>query len=228
MEIDFSPNIRPLFPFNVIFDTDFGLIRLIRDEYADDKVFDLDVLNLPDDELKEVLVKRTHVNPFIVCMKKFDNETALEYYNQFFEREYTTILENSIITGIGTLFSSLPVIKDIVPTVHAQQQIELDFLKAALKNPFKYNEVLGPCSKIDCSNYDPIIIKNGTELLGYRNYDGHMIYIPRYGFNTRMDNNMREMVEPAKAYMLVMKHCNAQIIDVYERHTNKERNYENE
>ena len=55
-----------------------------------------------------------------------------------------------------------------------------------------------------------------------------MIYIPRYGFNTRMDNNMREMVEPAKAYMLVMKHCNAQIIDVYERHTNKERNYENE
>ena len=52
MEIDFSPNIRPLFPFNVIFDTDFGLIRLIRDEYADDKVFDLDVLNLPDDELK--------------------------------------------------------------------------------------------------------------------------------------------------------------------------------
>ena len=134
MEIDFSPNIRPLFPFNVIFDTDFGLIRLIRDEYADDKVFDLDVLNLPDDELKEVLVKRTHVNPLIVCMKKFDNETALEYYTEQLQTVSYNITNNKQLENYAKVVarSGLKIPKRIINANKDTRERFLNYLNKYL------------------------------------------------------------------------------------------------
>ena len=211
--VSFEPQIRPLFPFNTIFDTDFGLIKLIQQDYRNEDVFDLQILDLPDDDIKDLLVKRTRVNPLQIIMKEYNENTAREYYNQFMEREYTTILEKSAFTGIGKLFVSVPIMKDIIPTVWAIQQIELDFLKAALKNPMEYHEVLGDL--VYCNEYDPIVVKDASEIImNYRNIEGHTIYLPRYGFNTHIEDG-EELIEPSKAYVLSSAYCTAQVIDVY-------------
>lgn len=211
--VSFEPELRPLFPFNTIYDTDFGLIKLIQKEYRNEEVFNISILDLSDDELKDLLVKRHRVNPLCIIMNKYNDNVARDYYDQFMEREYNKILLNSAFTGIGKLFVSVPVIKDIIPTVWAQKQEELDFLKAALKNPMKYNEVLG--DYVDCESYDPVVVKNGTEIImNYKNIYGSTIYLPRYGFNTVIDNGV-EYVEDSRAYVISKARCNVEMIDVY-------------
>ena len=146
-------------------------------------------------------------------MNKYNDNVARDYYDQFMEREYNKILSNSAFTGIGKLFVSVPVIKDIIPTVWAQKQEELDFLKAALKNPMKYNEVLG--DYVDCESYDPVVVKYGTEIImNYQNIYGSTIYLPRYGFNAVIDNGV-EYVEDSRAYVISKAKCNVEIINVY-------------
>ena len=52
-----SVEFNQLIPFNLIFDTDFGLIKLISKEYRAD-LFDKSVLDADDATIKELLVTR--------------------------------------------------------------------------------------------------------------------------------------------------------------------------
>ena len=90
--VSFEPELRPLFPFNTIYDTDFGLIKLIQKEYRNEEVFNISILDLSDDELKDLLVKRNRINPLCIIMNKYNDNVARDYYDQFMEREYNKIL----------------------------------------------------------------------------------------------------------------------------------------
>ena len=59
-----------LIDYDFIVNTEFGLIRFIREFYQDEDVFDLNVLNKSDREILSLLYSRTHYNPLSIIMKK--------------------------------------------------------------------------------------------------------------------------------------------------------------
>jgi hypothetical protein len=211
---DLSPDIHPLYNFKTIFDIDFGLIRLIRDEYRAN-IFDLSVLDLPDQELKQKLVDRTDMNPLSICIETdMDGEEMMDLYNQFINQRYPDILERSAFTGIGELFVSSPVVlSDITTSVVFSNDLERAHLKKKLKEAkidMEYKEY--DQKNMNCKGFDPIVIKDCTELADYRNYDGHMIYLPRYGF-TAIYTEEAVLLEPVRAFLL--NQCQVNFIDIY-------------
>jgi hypothetical protein len=218
--IDLAPDIHPLFSFGAIFDTDFGLIKLLKDQYRAESTFDLSVLDLPDDDLKKILVSRKDINPLSVCMLDYENnkELANDYYDQFMDNEIVNILDRSAFTAIGRLFILCPTASDdICPAVSFRNKYEVEFLRnQILGSEYKidYDEVME--TNLNCSGYDPIIVKDCMEFATYRNYDGHNIYLPRYGFNM-IHQDGKELVEPTIAIGFLRHQCIVSFIDVYKR-----------
>ena len=97
-----------LIPFDLVVDTDFGLIKLIQEEYRAD-IFDKTVLDSDDESIKRYLVKRTTPNPLSILTS---DKSIDEFYAQFIDREYETIFDRSVMTGIGEFCINLLVFSD--------------------------------------------------------------------------------------------------------------------
>jgi hypothetical protein len=213
--VDFSPEVNPLYYFNTLFDTDYGLIRLLSREYRAD-IFDVDALDFPDMRLKWLLINREDINPLnAVLLEDIGDKEVNDLYDQFMDQRYEDILKLSPFTGIGDLFVQSPVVlNDIFPTVSFNNDLEKQHLRSFLDSrgykSFEYREV--NAKNLNCDKYNPIIIKDGKELGLYRNYTGHSIYLCRYNFNSAVIDGV-EVIEPNRAILL--HNCSVSIIDVY-------------
>lgn len=100
---------RILIPFNCLYDIDFGLIRLIEEDYRSPDVFNLDFYNNYQNKDKKLILdlyKRKVQNPLLLIMKDSnDIKTADSYYQQFLSREdtYAKIIDICVYTGIYRL-----------------------------------------------------------------------------------------------------------------------------
>ena len=97
-----SIEFNQLIPFNLIFDTDFGLIKLISKEYRAD-LFDKSVLDSDDSVIANLLIARPFENPLCI-LTEYNSETKKildDYYLEFMDTRYDDILKLSVFTGIG-------------------------------------------------------------------------------------------------------------------------------
>lgn len=123
--------LTPLVPFNCIYDTDIGLIRLIKTEYRDASTFNLNLLDSfsTDKELVKHLRHRKDFNPLIEFMNnKEDIETADDLYKQFRDKQYDQMIRYSVKTGIHRLVSLFPVANEINGTICYYNDIEKSIL----------------------------------------------------------------------------------------------------
>ena len=56
--------------FDFIVNTELGLVRFIRDNFQDDRVFDLDVLNKSDREILSLLCSRKNPNALSIISRR--------------------------------------------------------------------------------------------------------------------------------------------------------------
>ena len=158
-----SMKISILVPFELIFDIDFGLIKLIKEEYASD-IFDANVLNSSDDTIKRLLVSRKKYNPLSILSNNADID---EYYSQFIEREYDSILSKSIITGIGLYCASVSKLDDFEVTVKYSDDHELEMFSGKSFDRFNFIN----SNEVNCRDYDCIFVKKLPDLLEYKNFN---------------------------------------------------------
>lgn len=120
----------PLIPFNCLFDTNVGLIKLIYQEFNDSSVFDKNTLDSLDTNFKvtKFVYNSTSSNILLDIMIDKDKDIADEYYKQFMEEEYADILRNSVITDIFHLFEAMLYQRDIRVTVFCERFEEINFL----------------------------------------------------------------------------------------------------
>ena len=91
-----------LIDFNCYIDTEVGLIRLIREKYLDEKVFNVDLLRSNLRIIIKMLMERKEVNPlYLFANKDISRKDLDDYYQQFMDEEYDNIL--SIV-----IFGSIP------------------------------------------------------------------------------------------------------------------------
>lgn len=122
--------LSPLISFDCIFDTDFGLLKLIRREYFDTTVFSSDffVNNETTRQLTSTIYMRESKNPLSLCVKNKDINID-ELYEEFMEREYSKILNYAMPTEIYNLLEYFKLSGDIKPTILYKDNRELELLK---------------------------------------------------------------------------------------------------
>jgi hypothetical protein len=85
-----------LIDFNLLVDTDIGLIRFIRNNFQDDRVFKLDIVNKSDRAILSLLYSRENWNPLSIISTKDNMKDIDKLYKSFFDTYKQDILKLSL------------------------------------------------------------------------------------------------------------------------------------
>lgn len=124
--------ISPLITFDCIFDTDFGLLKLIRNEYFDKKVFSFDFF-FQNDKTKDMITSlylRSEKNPLSLCINSEYKKEADNLYEEFMKDKYDKIVEYSMPTEIYNLIEALNLSGESNPTILYSRKEELSILNS--------------------------------------------------------------------------------------------------
>lgn len=123
----------PLIPFNCIFDTDYGLLKLIYSEYLDPSIFDIEWFRKHNRicDMVSCLYERKFPNPLSLCLLDREDKDNFvdELYKSFIEEKYNEILSNSIRTEIFNLLSLFNISKDVKTTIVYSNSLELEYME---------------------------------------------------------------------------------------------------
>ena len=208
-----SIEFNQLIPFNLIFDTDFGLIKLISKEYRAD-LFDKSVLDSDDSTIANLLIARPFENPLCI-LTEYNSETKKildDYYLEFMDTRYDDILKLSVFTGIGNYALGLDELAEITTYIYCKDKVEEDYLKEKCDG-YKY-KIVTPGTIGKLSNYDPVFVKSGLDYpIKSGPLTGHQLILIRYGFNVYYDGS-KEYVDYAKANS-IFRDCQIATADLY-------------
>lgn len=128
--------VTPVIPFNCIYDVDVGLVELVRNEFRDPDVFNLDLLDSFSDRRRLInyLYQREHFNPLISFMKNPEEEVAKDYYDQFMTKKYDRVLNYSVFTGLYDMISLFPDAEEVSGTIIYANDLEKKVLEEDLDN----------------------------------------------------------------------------------------------
>lgn len=175
-----------LIDFDLIVNTELGLIRFIRENYQDNRAFDLDVLNKSDREILSLLYSRNHPNPLSVISTEDNMKDIDALYQSFFDQYREDIVNRSTSDKNIYQFVSLVGTAGHGFGTNAYIAIKDDFEKREIANHFK-----------NCR----FLFVNKSDKTEMKTKD--VYYIRDYRFFT--DNGIANDIIRKKIYMLPKK-----------------------
>lgn len=184
-----------LVPFEILVDTDIGVIKVMRDMFREDPRFDFTRLligdgYMDDDTLKFLLSYRLNKNPLYLItdehrMTKKDIDAK---YTEILNKYYPQVLGLSDNTLIYRMFDASK-IHDASPvkiTVLCRNEMQIKHLHS-LK--FKCDTILinddKDLASIDLNRYQYIYVKDLESLMDFGVIDSKTIYVANYRFNMK-------------------------------------------
>jgi len=215
--------IKPLIPFNCIFDTDFGLIQLISQEYRNRDIFNIDYIDSlkTNYDLLYVLYHRNTYNPLIPFMNNpEDIDLAEDLYIQFIEKEYENMVARSIHTGLYNLIGSMRNTEEIITTICYSNDIE--------KHVFANDTLLSKIRSINIDNIveylsyiDQYYFKATEDLYFYlscKTLKSNSVYILDYDFN--FENKEKGILKQSREIGVALANrCVINIIGAFDKRT---------
>lgn len=180
----------PLIHFDIIFDTDVGLLCLILRDYMNPEVFNKDFFfGKKVKELVYELYIRKENNPIDICINDSYKNKADDFYRQFMEEKYNEILELSVFTEFYRLIRAFQNESDIKATILCDREEQVTFLG-------KYNNtkkcdifISNSLNKVNIKRYNQFYFKRIDDSSKFaNNISNKTVYFANYGFN-RNDNN---------------------------------------
>lgn len=195
----------PLFDFQAICDTDFGLYKLIKNEYYEKTIFDNYIFDSDDERfIKTILLSRQYFNPLTILCKKdaLSMDDMDNLYKQFLDEEYDKILELSTPTAIMDIASiSNDVNKIVNVNILCTDEREKEWVK---KYNYKLKCIISEYNNFSLKKYDTIYLKDiyNLNLFEQKSISYKNIIIPRFIFNLEDTSNRVEMpiIEVAQKY----------------------------
>lgn len=149
-------NINPItttiyIEFDMIVDVDFGLLRYVGANFADDRIFYTELFDNEDTVIKGLLMERESYNPLAVpAIDETDIALLNSLYDQFMEKYKYDIVQYSDITAL---------IEWIVKLLHSNSGIQVSILCRDEIEKSTINDIMEQCQT---SNYDIIMTNNDT------------------------------------------------------------------
>lgn len=95
-----------LVDFNIVVDTDLGLINMMKKEYNNTDFVLSYINNMKDKVIIDQLLERENKNPLSIIIRDEYRESIDDLYKEFLETEYDNILKHSSVTDIMNLVST--------------------------------------------------------------------------------------------------------------------------
>ena len=191
-----------LVPFNLIVDTDMGLIKLLEFDYSNTEYFHEGILNTEEENQQYLLNTRNNRNPLSIVFKKDDPELMDDLYKQFIEKEYDNILQLSCNTSLANLANALreDISQVIRLTILCQSKAEENIIK--LRNISNFRPLVSRKELVNLNNYDSLYIKDVHDLDKFKKeIFKKSIYVANYGFNIVIDpEQVNPLIDPETAY----------------------------
>lgn len=173
-------------PFNMIIDTDFGIIRIVE------KLQNLS--EYPVNKLKSFLLKRLDENPIPEYNKIRGINVSKYIYDIMLEEHYEKTLELSMVTDMIAFVVNtykMGLFNEVEIVIGCNYKCEMDFIKKILSSldhtvetQFTMNLNLNEFDCIFTKYIDDNIV---SYLLDYEEVKGKRIYVADYQFNTLYD-----------------------------------------
>lgn len=203
--------IDSIIPFDMLVDTDMGLIKYIQFNFQGDDKYYPGIMSCVDPSnnefLKTVLINRKFANPLSAIMKpeKMIVSKPDEMLDSFFRSSYDEILNLSIATAIFDMVCRSLFVHDTLRyTILCGNKKEEDFLRKKFKRRFKtdkipVNIIIGEPETVETKQFDTIYIKDVHDIDRYFTNkpipNGKNFIIAKYVFNKEFIVEKDEYVE---------------------------------
>ena len=186
-----------LIDFNCYIDTEIGLIRLVQNKYLDSRVFNKKILSSGSRNILLSLIERKELNPlYVIANDNISKEDLDDYYKEFMETEYESILNYSYITEMENLINLFKTEPSIHVTFLCNSELEANLIRSLKTLSIKYNIIFRDDNN-DKSKYSTYYFKYvNDDLLDYifpfKNY-----YFSKYklNFNDELDFERRDYID---------------------------------
>lgn len=198
-----------LIEFDMIRDTDIGVIEVLRKYYSKSKYINQVLLNIDNKILLSQLLMMHNINPLSLF---FEDESIDidDLYDQLFDKYCDEIIEKSTYTNmkkVVLLFKERGVTTTVLCRNKKEEQIirnELD-LYTILHNDYK---------EVDLKSYDAIYIKKFKDVLKFNKFNATHIYTANYAYN--YDEKHRE--KPIQSIYAKISDTNTvRFLDIYNK-----------
>lgn len=204
--------ISPLIHFNSLVDSDYGLIELIKEEYLDPTIFDINFFNKPKIEIIKSLYNRSKDNPLSVCSSLSDEDLD-DLYNQFMNQRYYDILDKSATTEIANLIEFYDSVGDIKSTILCNDEIQVKIIKET--NYLRYDKIIC-CEKGHYKSnniFNCAYFKKIEDIDTINDFNITTYYLSTFGPNLTADKD--DVKESDIIDLIAKKRYNIHLIDLY-------------
>jgi len=203
-----------LVDFNMIVNTDIGLIYTIKDEYNQQVFFEQFIFNISEKELIGELLNMESINPINMFIKPKDEGLADKIRNQFLEKEYDKILNKSIHTDIKNIMELYLTSGLVFIDILCRNKQEEQLIKSINS---KFNTIIvNDYKEVNIDNYSAIYIKDFRQILNFNPIKGKTIYIANCKFN--LEENKNKRIIPLSEVSILLADVNKMcVIDLYEK-----------
>lgn len=173
--------ITALIDFDLVVNTELGLIRLVREKFQDERAFNLEILNRSDKEILSLLFSRKNPNPLSIISTEENLPDIDKLYDSFFQTYKKEIINRSNSDAHIFKFAKYVVTSSANLGANAFFAVSDELERSSLVDHF------GSMTKT-------IMKEDGKSLLGKDVY-----YIRDYRFFT--DHNLQDKISRKKIYM---------------------------
>lgn len=179
---------RILIEYKAMMDEDYGVIKLMADEYCSPKFMSEEFLKIKDDDfkIKRALAVRQNPNPLYACLKQeLWGDTSASLYKQIYDSKYEEVVKRTPTSIIATVISTLQRSpnNNMDCTVLCTHPLQVEVVKrydAKLKTILIKPEDI---DTFDVSEYTSVFCKDIINLLRYKNFVKKNAYIARLVYN---------------------------------------------
>lgn len=202
-----------LIDFNCFIDTEVGLIRLIVDKYFDERVFNKELLTTSFISIFKTLINRKDMNPlYSFANEDISREDLDEYYKEFMETEYDSILIRSVTTEMKSLLNLFKSEPGIHVTFLCHNQKEKNVLTKDLE--LQGDRFVLASDNIDFSKFTSYYFKYISDDIDKYIFPYKTYYFSKHlvNFNDQFDLNNQDIVNK-----ILFNHGEIEILDLYNK-----------
>ena len=203
-----------LIEFDCYVDTEFGLLQLVKKNFLDKDVFNINKLyNQSPRKLILSLIDREERNPLSVIANEGVSKKDLDdYYNEFMKDEYKNILNLSVTTEIKSLIELMKTEPGIHVTFLCKNEDEVNILKDDSSTDNCKFIMEDPNN--DYSKFTAFYFKYMDENVLRYLYKYKAYYFSKYRLNFDKEFNM---VEPEIVNKIILRGGTIEILDLYNK-----------
>ena len=189
-----------LIDFSFIVNTDIGLIRFIRDQFADERAFNLNTLSKSDREILSLLSCRNNWNPLSIISVENNLSNIDKLYNSFF-RDYKKEIINLSITKNNIYdFANTMILAGSGNGFHTKIFVEDDYEKQFISKHFKRVIYINRKDRDTIQSMDPYYVKDYRFFVEHKfNISGKNIYVYNYPYNIEFFKNQESKLTRTNA-----------------------------